>query len=227
MLTVDQYYQKYLKGKEGLEVVSNIHELRDEIEKLKETIENPNNNRNILDNEINLLQVLREYHCKAEETLLNLGENYTPSKLEQQDMDFNENLYALAKVTLSQHCFLGTSYGCEIELQDNCFKIEVSTFPLLVDEKSNRPKLEPYSEHLYNKDRFLSEMKELHIGEWREEYDIERFGCIVMDGVQWDLEFVFSNGFGPITINGNNSYPYNFNEFEKLFEIDFGLYEDI
>ena len=142
-------------------------------------------------------------------------------------MEFNENLHALSKVILSQHCFMGISYDCEIELEENCLKTDISTSTLLVDEERNRPKLEPFYEHPYDKERFLAQMKGLHIGEWREEYDVDRFDIIIMDGVQWDLEFVFSNGYGPITINGNNSYPYNFNEFERLFGIDFGLYEDI
>ena len=227
MLTGTQYKDESLEGKNTVEIVSIMNDIRDQIEKLKDTMENPDNKGNVLDTERNQIESLREYLHKAQEALLELGEEYTPSKLEQQDMAFNENLYALSKVVLSQHCFMGSSYDCEIKLQDNSLKTEISTFPLLVDEERNRPKFEPFSEHSYDKERFLREMKELHIGEWREEYDVERFDVIIMDGVQWDLEFVFSNGFGPITIKGNNSYPYNFNEFEKLFGIDFGLYEDI
>lgn len=40
------------------------------------------------------------------------------------------------------------------------------------------------------------------------------------DGTQWELEFEYSNGHKPVRFDGDNSYPYNFDKFQRLFGID-------
>ena len=65
-------------------------------------------------------------------------------------------------------------------------------------------------------------MRELHIGEWRTDYDVSRFGYIVLDGTQWTLEITYSGSRKPVSFTGSNSYPYNFSELlELLGENDF------
>lgn len=54
----------------------------------------------------------------------------------------------------------------------------------------------------------------------RRRYSTQRFGYTVCDGTQWELEFEYSNGHKPVRIDGDNSYPYNFNKFQMLFGID-------
>ena len=43
---------------------------------------------------------------------------------------------------------------------------------------------------------------------------------MVLDGTQWELEFEYSNGHKPVRFDGDNSYPYNFDKFQRLFGID-------
>lgn len=70
------------------------------------------------------------------------------------------------------------------------------------------------------KDEFLEGLRGLHIGEWRRNYDTRRFGYEVLDGTQWELEIFFSDGHKPVKKYGSNSYPYNFNKFLELLDID-------
>lgn len=70
------------------------------------------------------------------------------------------------------------------------------------------------------KEEFLDGLRELHIGEWRSNYDPRRFGYEVLNGTQWELEIFFSDGHKPMKICGSNSYPYNFNKFLELLGIE-------
>ena len=71
-----------------------------------------------------------------------------------------------------------------------------------------------------DKGEFLEQLKNLHIGEWRRNYDTLRFGYEVCDGTQWELHIYFSNGHKPVKIYGDNAYPYNFDSVLELFEIE-------
>lgn len=71
-----------------------------------------------------------------------------------------------------------------------------------------------------SKEEFLDGLYDLHIGEWRNKYDLRRFGCMVLDGTQWELEIYFSNGHKPVKIYGDNAYPYNFDRFQELLGIE-------
>lgn len=77
-----------------------------------------------------------------------------------------------------------------------------------------------YNEEPFTKDTFIDALKDFHIGEWRRRYSTDRFGYIVCDGTQWELEFEYNNVHKPVRFNGDNSYPYNFDKFQMLFGID-------
>ena len=72
----------------------------------------------------------------------------------------------------------------------------------------------------------MDELSRLHIGEWRSSYNPERFGYVVLDGTQWELEIHYNNGSKPFKSHGSNSFPYNFNEFRELLGIDTSIDED-
>lgn len=70
------------------------------------------------------------------------------------------------------------------------------------------------------KDTFIAALKVFNIGEWRRPYTTKRFGYRALDGTQWELEFEYNNGHKPVRFDGDNSYPYNFDKFQRLFGID-------
>lgn len=71
---------------------------------------------------------------------------------------------------------------------------------------------------IFIKDDFLNIIKDLNIGEWLSDYSTERFGYSVCDGTQWSLLIEYANGEKPFRSGGSNAYPYNFEEFQDLFQ---------
>ena len=47
-----------------------------------------------------------------------------------------------------------------------------------------------------------------------------RFGYCVLDGTQWNVSFEYSNGKKTLEISGSNDYPYNFDEFAEIFDVE-------
>lgn len=45
----------------------------------------------------------------------------------------------------------------------------------------------------------------------------KRFGFIVLDGTKWEFEIENDNGHRNVRFDGDNSYPYNFNDLKLLF----------
>lgn len=102
-----------------------------------------------------------------------------------------------------------------IDLTDNQFRMD--TEHSLFHKPSNFY-IEP--DYPMSKEEFLDKLRQLNIGEWRRGYTTKRFGYEVLDGTQWDLEIQFSNKNKPFKVYGDNAYPYNFDDFQKLFGID-------
>lgn len=66
---------------------------------------------------------------------------------------------------------------------------------------------------------FFSGLKNLKIGEWKENYNSIDYGIAVLDGVSWKLEVKYYNK-DTKEYSGLNAYPDNFNEFLEFLEID-------
>ncbi len=70
-------------------------------------------------------------------------------------------------------------------------------------------------------EKLIERLKELHVEAWMPEYWPDRFGVVVCDGTQWCLKIEFSNGHPAWESCGSNSYPYNFDDFQRLFGFSF------
>ena len=76
------------------------------------------------------------------------------------------------------------------------------------------------------KEEFLSELRELHLGEWRRHYNLTRYGYFVCDGTQWELTIEYNNGRKAESFSGDNAYPYNFNNLLELMYVDVEEFRD-
>lgn len=216
MISPESYYEEYLKGKTKEQIMTAIRGLKQEIGRLKNSMENPDNNvRPIMHpSEDVRIHWTREYLERAKQAYAEAGGTYTLSKSEEKAADFNANMDAICKITFSIGGFFGGYRSYVVELSDELkayTKLWEEEPLLLLDDDSQEP---------FTKDMFIAALKDLHIGEWRRRYSTKRLGYMVLDGIQWELEFEYNNDHKPVRFDGDSSYPYNFDKFQMLFGID-------
>ena len=216
MISPEGYYEAYLKGKNAAQIMTAIRGLKNEIGHLKNIMEHPDyGDRPIIyPSESTRLWCTRLYLERAKEALVAAGGTYTPSQAELKAADFEENIPAISKLVFSIGGYFG-GYETRTYTFDEYLHLDVEHSLILKPTNFN---IEP--DYPCSKDEFLEGLRELHIGEWRSKYDLRRFGCMVLDGTQWELEICFSNGHKPVKIYGDNAYPYNFDKFQELLGIE-------
>jgi len=153
----------------------------------------------------------REYLERAKIALAEAGSVYKPSQSELKTIEFENNLSAISKIVFTIGGYFGGYETREISLDCGDLQVNVQHSLPIEPEETAVP---------YGKDEFMDELSRLHIGEWRGSYSPERFGYVVLDGTQWELEIHYNNGAKPFKSHGTNSFPYNFNEFQELLGID-------
>jgi len=217
MISPEGYYEEYLKGKTKEQIMTAIRGLKQEIGRLKNIMESPNYGLEpiIHPSEDTRIYWTREYLERAKLAYSEAGGNYKLSIAEKNAADFDDNLDSINKITFSIGGFFGGYRSYIVDLTDGlkaCTKSWEKEEPLLLFDDDNE---EPFT-----KDTFIAALKNLYIGEWHRHYSTKRFGYLVCDGTQWELEFEYNNGNKPVRFDGDNSYPYNFDKFQNLFGID-------
>lgn len=64
------------------------------------------------------------------------------------------------------------------------------------------------------KNKFIAKLQSLHLEDWDREYA----NPAILDGEQWELTILFPDRKRPLKICGDNAYPPNFKEFQKLMK---------
>lgn len=154
------------------------------------------------------------YLERAKQAYAEAGGTYTLSKLEEKVADIDANIDAISKITFSIGGFFGGYRSYIVELSDG-----LKAYTKLCKDEEPLVLLDVDNEKPFTRDTFMAALLKLHIGEWCRRYSTQRFGYTVCDGTQWNLEFEYGNGHKPLRIDGDNSYPYNFNKFQMLFGI--------
>lgn len=216
MISPEGYYGEYLKGKTKEEIMTAILGLKQEIGHLKNSMENPDYGVKPIINpsEDTRIYWKREYLKKAKQAYAEAGGTYTLSKSEEKAADFDANIESISKINFNIGGYFGgySTYIVELSEEFKAYtKLWENVEPLVLLDDNKEP---------FIKDTFIGALKELHIGEWRRHYTTKRFGYMVLDGTQWELEFEYYNGHKPVRFDGDNSYPYNFDKFQRLFGID-------
>ena len=216
LISPEEYYDKYLKGKSAAQIMTAIRGLKNEIGHLKNTMENPDYSEQPImhPSESTRLSCTRLYLERAKEALVAVGGTYIPSQAELKAIDFEENIPSISKLVFSMGGFFGGYETRTYTLDGRQLNLDVEHSLIL---KPTNIYIEP--DYPCSKEAFLDGLRELHIGEWRSKYDLRRFGCMVFDGTQWELEIYFSSDHKPVKICGDNAYPYNFDKFQELLGI--------
>lgn len=217
MISPEGYYEEYLKGKTKEQIMTAIRGLKQEIGRLKNTMESPDYGKEPIMHpcEKKRINLTREYLERAKLAYAEAGGIYTLSKSEEKTADFDANMDAICKITFSIGGFFGGYRSYVVELSDDLkayTKLWGDAAPLVLLDDDNKKS--------FTKEAFITALMNLHIGEWRRRYSTMRFGYTVCDGTQWELEFEYNNGHKTVRFYGDNSYPYNFDKFQMLFGID-------
>lgn len=217
MISPESYYEENLKGKNIDQIMSAIRGLKQEMGRLKNTMESPDYGQEliVLPSEDTRIHWTREYLERAKQAYAEAGVNYALSKSEEKAADFDSNMEFISKITFNFGGFFGGYRGYVVELSD-----ELRAFTKLWDDEEPLVLLDADNEQIFTKATFISMLADIHIGEWSRSYSTKRFGYMVCDGTQWELEFEFSNGHKPVRFLGDNAYPYNFDKLKMLFGID-------
>ena len=98
---------------------------------------------------------------------------------------YNSDHSAISKIVFSIGGYFGGYETRTISLDGGDLQVSVQRSLSIEPE-------EPLAEFIlpFDKDEFMDELSCLHIGEWRSSYNPERFGYVVLDGTQWELEML-------------------------------------
>ena len=217
MISPESYYEMNLQGKTAEQIMSSIRGLKNEIGHLKNVMEHPdyNSKEDMCPQESTQLWCAREYLKRAKNVFTEAGGVYEPSQAEQKAIMFDERISKIDRIVFIIGSFFGGYETRTIFMNDGNLKISVKH-----SIETDPDKITEDSFSLYNKEDFLSELRLLHIGEWRHTYSLARFGETVLDGTQWELEIHYSDGSKSFKCYGSNSYPSNFIEFCELLNLD-------
>ena len=216
MISPEAYYELNLKGKNEKEILSAIRGLKNKIGHLKNIMEHPDYRPLVKPDEETQIWCMSLYLERAKQALKDIGGTYTPSKAELKVEEFNNNIPYIKEINFR---IGGFTYGHT----DYTFKFEDNKVKKIITKMLDEDGVEL---SLEDKDDFLDCFAALNIGEWRSNYDTERFGYYVMDGTQWELEIHYSNGNKTKSYYGSNAYPYNFNKLLELLEYDYEYDEE-
>jgi len=132
------------------------------------------------------------------------GGDYKYSLKDLEDTSFNDNLENIKKIIFYNGTCFSIPIKTVIDLSGDKFKVKVGDFGDIASVETT-----------YDKENFLYEFGELHIGEWRHFYSPSRYGIAILDGVQWFLEIQYKNGRKK-KYAGSNAFPYNYDDLLSL-----------
>lgn len=216
MISPECYYEEKLKGKNAEDVMLAIKDLKASINKLKNAMEHPEKRWMVMASRPSAdtkIRYIRMYLEKAKQALAEAGGSYTHSPEELKAAAFEERIPAICQLKLS---FYG---GCYPNYESYTLD-DTQTYFYGKQFDSQKGYHETETKFQAPKEAFLNGLRELHIGEWNSKYDTSKYGLVVLDGVIWTLEIFFSDKAEPLTIEGDNSYPYNFDKFLKLLGLN-------
>lgn len=217
MISPENYCEEYLREKDAKQILSIIRGLKNEMGHLKNIMEHPDygTESKVCPSESVRLSCTREYLERAKQALVEVGGTYNPSRTELRILDFISNVNHISKFTFSIGGFFGGYNTYIADLSGNELKFESkqgeASTPMEVFNKDGEP---------LTKESFLEGIRKLHMGEWKRSYSPERFGHMVLDGTQWEIEIEYDNGHRKVRFDGDNSYPYNFFDLQALFGVE-------
>ena len=213
MISPESYYAE-VKDKSPAEIEKEIRKLKRSIARVKKDIENPEGEPDkICPSRSTMIYWSREYLKMAKRALSETGGEYHETKEEQRAHMFLENLPNLRRMELEICNFMSwDEYVIEID----------------GDTVKHLPKLESLivEEQVETREELLDRLRDVHLEEWKKTYSPKPYGMYILDGTQWDLKLEYSDGIRPVKYEGDNVFPWNFEELCAIFGMDWARYEE-
>lgn len=208
-MIMDPYYfvEMYLLGKSREEALKAIRALRRKMDRLRKQNEERERSDEIIIHP--RMDVYREYLTVAREYFEEQGWKYVPSKKEIADMEFNDRLKDVSSIEIEYGGYFCGGENRKITFEDDKIIVKRSFWPGDPDsDELNRVFFEGMV-----KDDLLTEIADIHVGEWKDYYD-----STVLDGVQWSIVFRYSDR-KKREYRGSNSFPAGFHKFLEIMEM--------
>ena len=158
---------------------------------------------------------LREELQVVRDQLYQAGGLYTVPESERRARAFTRNMSALKRITYEENMYFDheSNFRCIVELSEG-LEARMERLP----QGSNTTEVYAHGlfdveGQLHTRASFLAALRELHIGEWREEYWWTEMIC---DGINWELRFDYDHGLSSVEISGMFSMPYNYRDWYRL-----------
>ena len=217
MLSPEAYYLE-LRGKSQEALQTEIRSLKQQIGSLKNKMENPQSEPDLLcPSNSTRLYWTREYLDMAKRALLEAGGEYRESAADRRANVFINQLPYLQRIVFSIGGYFGGHSVYQLNIENGFLHLSGQHYP---DESAlpvDTQVIALGDQEIKTADELCCYLREMHIEEWRPNYDTSRFGYVVCDGTQWELRFEYNNGHRPWISGGSNSYPYNFLDLLILF----------
>ena len=156
------------------------------------------------------IDVMRDYIKEARAYLVELGHDYPLSKVELRGKAFDENMQFIESITVEYGGYFG---GYETrKITHDGDKIVVDKQCSFIDPLENEKTL--YEGMSWS--GLLEDLSVIHMGEWKSKYE----DLSVLDGTQWSVDIEYSNGIKKKHYWGSNKFPYNFNRFMEIMEME-------
>lgn len=205
MISPGVFYDE-VKDKSVEEIKTEIRRLKRSITKLKDEIENPASEPDMVcPSKSTVIYWSREYLEMAKKALADAGGEYKETKEEKRARAFLERLPQLRRLELEIGGFYGGWEKYAIEVDGDTLKRDT----VMVLSELDDPEVETRKE-------LLEYVRDMHLEEWRKDYNPGRYGIQILDGTQWSLKLTYDDR-KTREYAGDNVYPWNYGELCRLF----------
>lgn len=197
MMTLEMFREHVLKGKSVEELCDLIEDFKIEQAFLKVKIEEKNIGDFTLPPQ-DMVAKINKYRLYIRDTYIkikSIGGEIKRSDEEEFAIQFHENISNIHRIDYQ--------IGGYFEGNEEYY--------LAFDDSST-------TNDGMDRETFLKEFSELHIGEWRESYADSDYGEQVMDGTSWSLNIHFYGDIKPAEFSGINAFPYNFGMLDQIIK---------
>lgn len=210
-ISVDCYYDIYLKGKDKKAVLEEIEKLRAQIARIKLKMESPSYSVEInpYSTDASDIAQYREYLHTAVSVMkssFSIPCKDILTESEVADIEFNKNVDNISSVILTMGRYM--QYRYELSLSEHTAVL----------------KTEHLNSEVSEKDVDIADardmLRELHLGEWKEKYTSDCYGYSLSEPTLWKLRVEFRNGIKPFYSEGVGIFPHNFNLLCRLMGVD-------